>query len=298
MSTPINGNVRERAISLELFHSGVNSIRTTVYARVRGVGTARDCHLEGTIRGPFSLVSQTLPATFVWTDCGPGETLLAKVCLPDPCAWSPRTPSSYRVDLQIIRAGQVIHELTADFGIRDLIPHGRSLLSFGVQRVVLRGVSADHTNWDSMADWRATEATMLVTEPDDSLCRMAANEGVIICARLSGADRLIDRFRRIASFPSVAVIWIDDATIHESLKQIAPNVLIAAAVDDSRNRELADLLVWSVDNPSADTTRAFDKPVLALRPLTDPLPLAEARAACDRLQSDLAPQHDLAGYFV
>ena len=47
-----------------------------------------------------------------------------------------------------------------------------------------------------------------------------------------------------------------------------------------------------------DDVAAVPKPVVAARYLDSPLTLAEARAACDALQRDLAPLGQFAGYVV
>ena len=41
-----------------------------------------------------------------------------------------------------------------------------------------------------------------------------------------------------------------------------------------------------------------DLPMIVMRPIDRVVPLAEARAACDALQRDLAGKHDAAGFWV
>jgi hypothetical protein len=93
-------------------------------------------------------------------------------------------------------------------------------------------------------------------------------------------------------------VWINDAALDNKLKQVAPNVLLAANAEDAANRENADVIVWQVGSDIEVAPFAFNKPIIAVRPLTLRIPLVDARAACDALQRDLAPRYDLAGYFV
>jgi hypothetical protein len=59
------------------------------------------------------------------------------------------------------------------------------------------------------------------------------------------------------------------------------------------------LLVRLDDLPAlAKIADDIDLPILVSRPLDSPLPLDQARAACDALQRDLAPLGQFAGYIV
>ena len=53
----------------------------------------------------------------------------------------------------------------------------------------------------------------------------------------------------------------------------------------------------TIDSPF-DGARPNNRPVIAVRWTGEPMPLADARRACDQLQRDLAPHGDYAGYFV
>jgi len=283
-------------VELQLFNTDVNSIRTLVYAKVRWQDTS-DCHLTGTIRGPFSSHARTLPSTFQFSDLGVGETLLARAYITDPCAWSRQVPANYRVELQVHCGDKVVHELSAEFGIRDTHATGTSLKMSG-KRTVLRGVGLQRAEFSAIEDWREHSAVILADEPTDSLCRNASEQGVLVFARLSGTDRLEERLHRISACPSVAVVWIDDAPIDEPLTDVGSNVLLAANIREKVNWEHADVIVWEVGDTIDDAALSIDKPLIAIRPLSEKMLLPVARAACDRLQRDLAPKYDLAGYFV
>ncbi len=51
-------------------------------------------------------------------------------------------------------------------------------------------------------------------------------------------------------------------------------------------------------NNFATCAATFDRPIVAVRRLSQPAKIEEQRAACDALQRDLAPFGDFAGYIV
>jgi hypothetical protein len=105
---------------VELFFGEATDTQCRIYARAPRDTSVDDLRLMGTISGPQSMYAQTLPATFSFSDRGPGPTLLAEVILPDPCFWTPETPQLYQVNIELHRAGDVVVSERRMFGIRRL----------------------------------------------------------------------------------------------------------------------------------------------------------------------------------
>ncbi|HND54660.1 MAG TPA: hypothetical protein PLV92_19750 [Pirellulaceae bacterium] len=123
---------------LDVFHGEVTPHRALIYARLpRPTGTG--WRLQGEVRGPFSRSRRTLPARVELVDCGPGPTLLAQAVLPDPCSWSPESPTWYDVSVVLTKDGAEQAETRRQFGIRRIGPHRNSLHLDG-RRFVLRAV--------------------------------------------------------------------------------------------------------------------------------------------------------------
>ena len=208
---------------LDVFHGEVTPHRALIYARLpRPTGSG--WRLQGEVRGPFSRSRRTLPARVELVDCGPGPTLLAQAVLPDPCSWSPESPTSYDVSVVLTKDGAEQAETRRQFGIRRIGPHRNSLHLDG-RRFVLRAVeppqvwnaprnfdgdraarvrgggegngfartaddadgASDWSDWPDWSDWEAWRdagRAMIATAPDDRLCEAATQAGVMIVARL------------------------------------------------------------------------------------------------------------------
>ena len=91
---------------------------------------------------------------------------------------------------------------------------------------------------------------------------------------------------------------------HDFQKPLScPNLLLAQSIGPDQQRNMqpwADLAIVAAEDPGefAQIAQRLTLPVIAQRRIHDPLPLAEARAACDALQRDLAPVGQFAGYIV
>jgi hypothetical protein len=256
-----------------------------------------------TVRGPECALAHTLPATVRGADMGPGEGLLARVMLPDPCYWSPQLPALYHVTIELHQHGDDVEAVDRVFGLRLLGPRGKSLY-LDQSRWVPRGIRHEMVEPVDLAQWRDASAVMLARDPDDALCEAASRQGVLVIALLEGDAAHIQReLARVARHAAVAVAVVGGTDLDKAaLRQSAPNVLLAPLLDPKQPARIpswARLAMVQVDDPS--TVAAFAAPlpvpVFAYRPLSSPTTLAEARQACDHLQRDLAPT-DFAGYLV
>ena len=141
--------------------------------------------------------------------------------------------------------------------------------------------------------------------------------------------------RELARYPAVGIAAIQgELPADFKASQVCPNVLIAqcgpavpagqaAPIEDLfwcpsdrdgsdhiaqtmmgqgelRPQPWAQLVLADAADPQlvAQLAAVVDLPVIAIRRLPSPLPIDQARAACDSLQRDLAPFTQLAGYIV
>jgi len=294
---------------LELFVGELNAGVARVYARF-AIPDGEGHSLSGRLVGPFSEFGETLATSTPFRDLGPGETLLAQAILTEPCTWSPRSPSLYRAELTLTQESKVVGRANREIAIRQLAPRKAGFYLDG-KRWVPRAVDRRLCPADDLSQWREQAAALLidcsVSLPADDLLRRAAGLGVPIIGdmRELEGNRLVSRLRRLAACPAVCMAILGELTLLDeaTLRSSAPNVLLGArAAGGPAHRPPARWLDFLVlTTPLADGRIPPEDqllPLLALRDMDPPLPLAEARAACDRLQRDWAAAGDLAGYLV
>lgn len=288
---------------VEVFYGECSPATAHVYVRVPDVRHDDGWSMAVAVRGPECLLAHTLPATVRGSDMGPGDGLLARVVLPDPCYWSPQLPALYQVNVELHQHGDDVDAVQREFGLRLFGPRGKSLYLDG-RRCVPRGVSRQAIAPAELGQWREADAVMLVREPDDALCEAASQQGVMLIAVLDGdGDHVGGELARLSRHAAVAMAAISTIELDGAAwRRAAPNVLLAASFHGEQAVEApswAQALVVEVRNPASFGARVqpFSGPVLAYRPLASQASLTEARQACDHLQRDLAPD-DFAGYLV
>ena len=299
---------------LDLFYGAASNNLARIYARILGIPGGAEFSLAGFIRGPECEYCKTLPTSTPLGDAGPGDSLLAQASMPDPCFWSPDVPARYRAHVELRRGNDIVESTEREFAVRNFGCRGKSFFLDG-RRWVLRGVMADNPSTEDLPAWREACAAMIVSDPSDELCREATRQGVVIVPSVSRgetAEANLEQVARLARFGAVHLVLMRSAEIPgEALRRAAPNLLFGLDVGwDSPF--LAGRIPSYYTFPGADfafvEVKHFDSfatlvrnsphPVVAWRPIREPLPLADARAACDLLQRDLAPFGDYAGYVV
>lgn len=178
----------------------------------------------------------------------------------------------------------------------------------------------------------------MVSAPSLAICREASEAGVMLFVRLTTDGPAIEQqVTELARWPAVSTIVLSASSGNQlsgriaALRQRFPNLLFAAAIGSSEHEPgeiaaaWADVLVWQVPELFPDGSEPewlskaiadASRPVLASRSglavtaqhaavdadsaFAGELAVVaqEARAACDRLQADLATFGDFAGYFV
>lgn len=299
------------AAQLDLFHGEANVNRALVYARLCGQPSGQGLTLAGYVRGPHSLYSTTLPATIPLVDCGPGESLLARALIPDPCFWSPELPHLYDVHVEVRRGDEVLTAIDRQWGLRALVPRGRFFYDHG-RRAVLRGMGWPLPNGmpgreiasPDLLAWHDLPAVLATFNPSDELCADASRVGVAIIACLTASDvDVLEQTRRLARHAAVTVLAIEQPEpISRELRQAA-SAIVARLVRSRQpipDDERADAFLCQIDSSQeAPALASIARPVIVWRPLAAPMvDLAGARLAADELQADLAQLGDFAGYLV
>jgi hypothetical protein len=289
---------------LDLFHGELTVHRALVYARLPRPSDGNGWSLAGTIRGPRCLHAQTLPAAGKFVDQGSGPPLLAQAVLPDPVCWTADLPAIYDVTVNLLRGGDVVATARRELGLRRLGPRGRDFVLDG-KRWVLRGVNMKSTTARLPREWHEGLSALVVREPSEDQLAEASQWGALAVVDFNGtADAAATGLRHLARYPAVAIAIVRGPLPTDFAKaDYCPNLVLAAAIGPG---EQAHLPPWAeLAVVSAESTEAFARvaqtvsiPILAERRLAAALPLDEARAACDRLQRDLAAAGQFAGYIV
>ncbi len=291
--------------NLDVFHGELSPARAAIYARLPDLHGVAGLLLSGEVRGPRCLYSQTLPSSYPLKDVGPGQTLLSRAMLTDPCYWSPQTPHIYDVRVELRQGSDVVASETRQIGLRPLGVSGR-FLTWESKPWVLRGVElSKSTPQAAIASWRDHSLVLLSADLDDQQLRDASEQGILCCCPIGTQSASLDdvtrKVRRLARFPAVAIIAVPSQSI-ANVAQLAPNILVAR--NDVPETFLApepSLQMMPVDNHRASFTRVAVElkiPILMRRPIPSGYSPKQARAACDKLQADLAPLGQFAGYIV
>lgn len=257
--------------------------------------------LAGTLVGPKCTYARTLPSEFAMETLTLNGAHRSKVLVTEPCYWTPELPFLYTLRAHWNDAAGHAQERDFVVGFRRLAPRGASLY-WDSSRVVLRGARVELLQDDMVDPVRAADVALIVPRPTNDQCDLADRTGVALIADLRQGPHDVDELHRLSTRPAVAMLFVDQRRITaDSIRQLAPRVLLAVdATDGQPPASWCDAIVFELDGDATLPERAVGagKPVIAIRRGVAYADFHEARAACDRLQADLAPQFDLAGYFV
>ena len=289
---------------LDLFFGELTGTRTLVYARCIPAGNREGLTLVGEIRGPFCRHAATLPLRVPLVDCGPGETILAKATLTEACFWSPDLPAIYEAHISLLRGQEVIATAQRQIGLRWLGCREGSFVWQG-KRWVLRGVSAGSSEENAPRQWQEAAACLVTREPADEQLAEASRDGALTVVDWSAHENVTGaQLRHIAGFPAVAVVVLAEGSLaDESALRAVPNLILAQSLVPGHHHAVMPWakVFWAcAQNPQAlaQFAATADLPIVAVRTLQSPVPLGDARSACDNLQRDLAPLGQFAGYVV
>ncbi len=284
---------------LEVFFGRTSDAVAYVYARLTGVPADGSWQLSGSLTGPVCRYAETLPARSLLVDRGPGASLLAAAAVPEPCFWSPEMPHLYDVEVELRHEGKVLATAQRLFGFRNLGAAGGKLI-YDAKRWVLRAVAADEAAASKLDDWRESSTAMLVANPSDALCEAASRAGVLLVTEVSRAGRA--DLLSLARWPAVGIVVLPD-NVSETADSRGHNLLLAkrfaagTTIAPMQSVGAAFVEITTTDElPPVEASRGVA--MVACRrggPFAD---VAEGRAACDRLQRDLAGKGDWSGYIV
>ncbi len=290
---------------LDVFYGAADPAAAHVYVRWSPgrPDELRGLTLGGSVRGPFSRLARTLPATMPLVDQGLGQSLVARAVVPDPCYWLPGAPYLYTVHVEARDSQRVVAGAERMLGIRPLGVAGRRWKLAGkgwLPRAVHRELVHEHEA-DDLPAWRDAGAVMIARSPDDSLCRRASEQGVLIFAECLGQDFAAE-MRRLMQWPAVGVVVLSGEAPLPEDRGLVRNLLLArhltAAGQLPQAKQPHSLLVDADDGELLAGAARLAVPILAARRCERPISLAEARAACDVLQAELAGRVEVAGLAV
>jgi hypothetical protein len=261
--------------------------------------------ISGTLTGPHSAYARTLTTDFRMELFAPPKNSAAcgEFVVVDPCYWTPSLPFLYELALDVRFADGETMTLRRDVGLRRWQASGPN---FRLERVrtVLRGAAASANDVAVLHVARDHEAALLVATPGDEFCRAASRMGVGLMADVRRADAARE-LHRLSQHASVLVALCDgdpEAPSGSSLSR----PLLAVAIAASAKEDVADAAAWAdmvavelspSERPPA-WLASYNQPAVAIRHGEASADLRRARTACDRLQAELAPEFNLAGYFV
>lgn len=290
-------------VSLDVFYGDLTVAQAHVYARLPRPADDAGLSLVGQVRGPRCLQAETLPVTSPLVDLGPGPTLLARAVIPDPCFWSPDLPAIYDVTVHLLRGREIVATARRELGLRAFGVRGRHLALEG-KRWILRGVSTTSTVATLPRQWREVLASYVTAENAEDRLAEASQWGALAIVELNcAASDAPDRLRELARHPAVALVIVrGELPANFKLSQIAPNLLLAQPFENAAlviHPWAQVLWLENADAHLADSVLGRTAlPIIVASPLAAPQPLADARAACDALQRDLADIGQFAGYIV
>lgn len=283
-------------VCVQLSEATESSVRVTLVA-------SGDVDLSGAweLYGPRCEYARTLASTFQGRAAKAGNV---EFLVTEPCYWSPAMPFLY----ELRRTDSLADGETHTFGLRQLIAHGRNL-RLGGERVVLRGAACNTLDADSASRAHAAECSVALSSIEEFGIAEASRLGAFLlldASRFDGDLRAL--IERCSWQPAAAILALSRERLElaRELPGGASGILLA---------QWFDALDWgdanSVANGISVIVAALNqgerlpawmascgRPVVAIRRGGTYADFEQARAGCDRLQAELAPEFDLAGYFV
>ncbi|HUE69455.1 MAG TPA: hypothetical protein VMP01_01090 [Pirellulaceae bacterium] len=309
--------------SLEVFYSELTPNRAVVHARLRCEESLAGLSLAGIVRGPRCSRGSTLPATYRLVPCGPlaprvevhsrsecttmGQVenlsyVRAQALVTEPIFWSPDWPALYDVTVELRQGSAVVETATRTIGLKPLAVAGRNLVHGG-KTWVLRAIRSEAPAEAILEQCREHAAALLAPAEslDEKLLTLSSQEGVLIIAEIASGSAAAD-LSRLNRYAAVAIGVLPSGN-GEIRTAASENILLAHRLMQGQTElppDDARLVLGEVTDSAtfADWANTLTRPVIAFRPLPLPTDIAVARAECDRLQRDLAPYGQFAGYIV
>lgn len=285
---------------VSLFLEKATESEARVY--LRGRDESEVIKVEGSLHGPVCDFSHTLPAECAmrWNE----GTCSAESLLLEPCYWTPTLPFQYELEVTITFGSGTTQREKRLIGLRRWATEGEAFF-LERRRTVLRGCGVESHSAETLKEARLAETALFVKMPSDDFCEAASQSGVSLLVDLrSLAGPVEEVLQRLSWHPAVMMVLVATEQL-DSLGELRSPFLTAVAVPpDSEKPEiaLAGCDLFAVELSAEKTPPAWlagsGKPAIAIRCGETYADCQEGRSACDRLQASLAPEFNLAGYFV
>jgi hypothetical protein len=212
-------------------------------------------------------------------------------------------PFRYDLRLSVSSQNGELHEEVIPLGIKRFYCEGRSFRLEG-KRIVLRGLHCDFPTEDDLRLARKCEIALIVQNADEDVHASASRFGVPLVVDLRDEPTNENfTFHQFDWQPAVMLLILSVEQLqNEAFVAHRPResyVVACVGLDDVQPNVRCDAYAVELDSgqrPPAWAT-ACGKPVIAIRKSVAS-EIKTARASCDSLQAELAPEFDLAGYFV
>jgi hypothetical protein len=255
----------------DVFHGELTSARAQVFVRAPRIGELTDCTLHGYVYGPHCEHAHTLPARFPLQDLGPGPTLLARAIVTDPCIWTNDLPHVYEVHFELRRGNHVLARGQRILGLRGIgrrVVGGLPMLVREGKGWVPRGVAVELLETQVVDPLREQLLVGVCAASPPDLLLKAGRRGLYLIVRLDARRQdVVRELRSVANSPAVMGAVIEEGQ----------------PIEQADMRRLLELQLPACVQGAADRSHFAPDQV---------------RQECDRLQSDLAPTGQFAGYFI
>lgn len=183
--------------------------------------------------------------------------------------------------------------------IRRFDARGRSLFLNG-KRWLMRGIY-DYGPVADVPTWREHASVRVIRRHNSSVMAPAAELGLMVVYRLSARSEKPEATVHSVLSPAVAMVLVPRGMeISQNIRLLAPNLLLAQEISAAHELQPWAHVAWMrVEGATEFAHRgaSIKIPIIAERRYRGGS-LAEARAAIDTLQADLAPIGQFAGYVV
>jgi len=282
--------------------------------------TSAHVALRGTIDGPHCQYASTLTATIslrapMGHASPPGESRRVSIeaAVPDPCFWTPQLPHRYRLKLELTSGSDLLARTERWLGLRPLTVRGRNL-NFDGANWVPRAADRALVPGTELSQWREESLAMIVASPDDELCEMASQIGVLLVAELNGsANHIIAELQRLSRHAAVGLAIVTSTEpLDASVRHAAGGIILIQCIGNPSSATGSasafsisappwrQALLVDASNPTLveQVAAGSSLPVLVERTTARCATLAAARRACDTLQADMAGHGNFAGYLI
>jgi hypothetical protein len=249
--------------------------------------------ITGVVRGPYSDFSKTLTADSLLKSAGTPGTVEALIV--EPCYWTPSLPFWYDLRLTLKFSDGSTRDEVFPIGIKRFYCERRNFLFEG-KRIVLRGLKIEAPTQEQLEAARKCETAFIVKHATEEICQQASRSGVPLLVDLRGSDITVSS---ALDWYSAVLLLLVSA---DQVGTLSPRgVQYAVCLDAAGDAPIIQCDAYAIELRSGERPPRWaatcGRPVIAIR--KDPeADIPTARAGCDRLQAELAPEFDLAGYFV